>query len=139
MKRLLAVIVCAAVMLVACGDGEADPAAVIEGYIAAYNAGDIDGVMAVFTEESVVTGHPMETRMEGLAAIRAIQLEDLNSAAPENAYTISNVEVTGNAVVWDHIWTSSDGRQFCKQGNEAHIEGDKILTWAWPAGGFDCP
>ena len=139
MKRLLTVIVCAAVMLVACGNSKTDPATVIEDYIAAYSAGDIDEVMVAFTEESVVTGHPMQARMEGLEAIRTIQVQDLSSAAPLDAYTISNVEVTGDTVVWDHVWTSSDGRQFCQQGNRARIEDDRILTWTWPGGGFDCP
>lgn len=129
----------AAVMLVACGGNETDPASVIEGYIAAYNSGDIDGVMAVFTDQSVVTGHPTQPRIEGLNAIRSNQLDDIRFAAEQNAYTISNVEVSGDTVSWDHVWTSGDGQQFCKNGHLAQIEGDKILTWTWPGGGFGCP
>lgn len=36
------------------------PAATIEAYVEAYNAGDIDGVMALFSEESEVIGSPLD-------------------------------------------------------------------------------
>ena len=139
MKRLLIVTISAALSLVACGGNGADPGGVIDDYIAAYNAGDIDGVTALFSEESVVTGHPMRGRMEGLAAIRATQVDDMSVAATQNAYTISNVEVTGDTVTWDSVWISIDGEQFCKQGHAAVIKEGKIITWVWPGGGFDCP
>jgi hypothetical protein len=48
---------------------DADPAGVIEDITAAYNAGDIDAVMALFSEESVVTGHLFEARSEGLTSM----------------------------------------------------------------------
>ena len=139
MRRSFMALAVAALILGACGGEDADPAEVVEDYIAAYNAGDIDGVMALFSEESVVTGHPFEARSEGLTAIRAVQVEGRNSAAADEPYTISNIEVTGDTVTWDHVWRSDDGGQFCKQGHTAVISDGKILTWAWPGGGFDCP
>lgn len=139
MRRLLTVIMCGAVLLAGCGDAEAEPASVIERYIAAYNTGDIDGLMAVFSEQSVITGHPMAARAEGLEAIRNMQIQDLNAAAVVDAYSISNVNVSGKTVTWDHVWTSGDGREFCQKGHTARIEDGRILTWTWPSGGFDCP
>ncbi len=94
--------------------------------------------MALFSEESAVIGHPRRARSEGLAAIRAVQIDDINSAASENAYVISNVAVAGGTVTWDHIWTSDDGHQFCQHGHNAVIANNTILTWTWPDGGFDC-
>ncbi len=139
MKRILLTTTFTALLLVACGGNDADPAGVIDNYVAAYNAGDIDGVMAVFSDQSVVTGHPMQARIEGLAAIRINQADDMRFAASQNAYVISDVKVAYDTVTWDHVWTSSEGQQFCQQGHEALIEEGKILTWAWPDGGFDCP
>ena len=63
-----------------------------------YNAGDIDEVMTFSSEQSVVTGHPFAAFTTGLAQIRAVQVQDIAAAASENAYTISNVEVTGDTV-----------------------------------------
>ena len=139
MKQLRFGLVMAALVLGACASADADPAEVIEEYRVAYNAGDVDAVMALFSEESVVTGHPFEAQLTGLAAIRAVQLEDLAAAATENALTISNVEVTDNTVKWDHVWIRQDGNRFCKQGHAAVVEDGKITSWAWPGGGFDCP
>jgi hypothetical protein len=139
MRRLLVVLASTALIFAACGSDDADPAGVIEDMTAAYNAGDIDAVMALFSEESVVTGHPFEARSVGLSAIRAVQVEDRNSAATDNPYIISNVEATGDTVTWDHVWTRDDGGQSCKQGHTAVIQDGKILTWVWPGGGFACP
>ena len=139
MKHWFLATVVATLIIGACGGDEVDPAMVIEDYIGAYNGGDIDAVMAVFSEDSVVTGHPFVPEAAGLAAIRALQTQDIESAAVQDAYTISNVEVTGDTVTWDHIWTKRDGVQFCQQGNSAVVKDGKILSWKWSTGGFDCP
>jgi uncharacterized protein (TIGR02246 family) len=136
---LLGGFVVAVLILAACGGDDVDPAAVIEDYTAAYNAGDIDAVMALFSEESVVTGHPFALESEGLTAIRAVQVEDIAAAATENAYTISNVRVIGNTVTWDHVWISAEGGRFCQQGHSAVVEDGKITSWTWPGGSFGCP
>lgn len=116
-----------------------DPAATIEAYYAAYNARDLDAVMAVFTEESVMIGHPAAAMATGLAAIKAVQVQDLSGAASEDAYTISNVQVTGNTVTWDQVWTSSGGDRYCHNGQHAVVEDGKILTWTWPDSRAACP
>ncbi len=123
------------------GSDVVGPAGVIEDYTAALNAGDIDAVMALFSEESVLSGHPFGIGFEstGLSAIRALQVEHMGITTREDALTISNVEVTGNTVTWDYVLTSDDGAQFCIQGHSAVVEDGKILTWAWPGGGVDCP
>lgn len=122
-------------------------AATLDAYLSAYNAGDIDGVMALFSEESVVIAHPTQdyvgepfaTESRGLAEIQDLHMADLNAAANENAYTISNVEIIGNTVTWDHLWVNSQGMEFCKSGNEAVIEDGKFVSWTFPGGGSACP
>jgi hypothetical protein len=114
------------------------PSQTISAYVTAYNGHDIDAVMAFFTEESVVTGHPFSAESAGLSAIRALQSRDIGAAANLGAYEISNVEVTGDTVTWDHVWTSGRGLLYCEQGQSAIIKDGTILTWTWPAGEFSC-
>jgi len=138
---IVAVVGVGALLVADDGSDVVGPAGVIEDYTAAFNAGDIDAVMALFSEESVLSGHPFGIGFEstGLSAIRALQVEGMGITTREDALTISNVEVTGNTVTWDQVFTSDGGAQFCIQGHSAVVEDGKILTWAWPGGGVDCP
>ncbi len=138
---IVAVVGVGALLVADDGSDVVGPAGVIEDYTAAFNAGDIDAVMALFSEESVLSGHPFGIGFEstGLSAIRALQVEGMGITTREDALTISNVEVTGNTVTWDDVLTSDGGAQFCIQGHSAVVEDGKILTWAWPGGGVDCP
>ena len=116
-------------------DAASGPSATINDYVDAYNDGNIDEIMALFTEQSVITGHPFNFGgVTGIGAIRGLQEMDLRAAATENAYTISNVAVSGNTVTWDHVWIGRDGDQFCKQGHSAVVMDSKILSWDWGAG-----
>lgn len=116
-----------------------DPASTLNAYIAAYNDKDIDAVMELFTEESVVAGHPYSTTGSetGLEAIRTFQRIDMTAAAEEDAYTISNVEVSGDTVTWDHVWIDDQGQQFCKYGMSASVEDGKFVLFNFPDG-FGC-
>ena len=145
--RIVAPILVMILVVAACGSSEDDasattasddPAATIEDYRTAYNAGDVDGVMALFSEESVMTGNSF-FESAGLTEIRAVWVEDINAAATEDAYTISNVEVTGNTVTWDQVWIGRDGEQACLEGQSAVIEDGKILLWTWSSRDVSCP
>ena len=138
-RPLLIALIAATVVLGACSSDDADPASIIDAYVTAYNAGDMEGVMALFSEDSVVSNHPFTGESSGLTEISSLHLADLEAAATENAYTISNVEVTGNTVTWDHLWINREGDQFCQSGQTAVIEAGKILTWTWPVDDFNCP
>ena len=126
-----------AVML-ASGDGDdsspaSAPADVINDYVAAYNSNDIDAVMAVFTEDSVITGHPTGTgSASGLEEIRALHVGDLRY---ERGYHIANVETSGNTVTWDTVWGDNYG---CVGSHTTVTNGDKIVTWSWGTV-FSCP
>ncbi|MEM7142276.1 MAG: nuclear transport factor 2 family protein [Actinomycetota bacterium] len=126
--------------LAGCGDDggdTADPASVIEEYRSAYNASDIDAVMALFSEASVMTGHPVGSTAEasGLDAIRAVHLTDLAIAAQTDAYTFSSIEVDGDSVTWAHRWTTNRGGSFCGAGHEATVDNGVIVSWVWPSTG----
>ena len=115
-----------------------DPAEVIEDYRIAYNSGDIERVMALFSDESVLTRHPFAARSTGLSAIRSVQLRDLSAAAPADAYHMSNVEVSGDTVTWDHEFTNSDGDRWCAEGNTAIIATGKIKNWVFAPNPRQC-
>ena len=137
--QMLRRVMVAVLAVAACGGDAVDPAAVIEDYAAAYNAGDIDAVMALFSEESVVRGHPFATESTGLDAIRTVQIADIAAAASVDAYAISNVQVAGDTVTWDHVWENGEGSFFCQQGHTAVVEDGAIKSWTWPDDDFDCP
>ena len=112
------------------------PEAVITAYRDAYNAGDIDAIMALFTEQSTVTGYPNgnlgpRPPSTGIDTIRLHHLLDLSHAAEVDAYAFSNIEVDGNTVTWDHVWNSNSGLRGCGQGHSAVVENGKIISWVF--------
>ena len=119
---------------------ERTPDQTIRAYTTAYNTHNIDAVMAFFTEESAVTGHPFAAEAVGLSAIRILNIEDIAAAAEFRAYMISNLEVNGDTVTWDHVWTNDEGDTYCQQGQTAIVKDGTILTWTWPQGDdASCP
>jgi hypothetical protein len=105
---------------------------VIEEYRIAYNADDMDGVMALFTEESVLTGHAgLDTSWTGLDEIRESNVVDRASAAEADAYVFVNVEANGDTVTWNHTWLSATGVEWCGEGHSAVIGEGKFVTWTY--------
>ncbi len=137
MRRPLIVAVLMSFMLASCAAAN-DPASTIEKYAEEYNADDMDALMELFSEESVIIGHPESTRAEGLTFIREVQVSDRGYAALEDPYTFSNIEVTGTAVTWDQVWHSNEGETFCAVGQSAVVEDGVILLWTWPDNFGDC-
>ncbi len=134
----IAVVMAVALTAAGCSSDSDEPADVLNDFVAAYNSGDLESVMVFFTEESSITGHPFNSNASGLTVIRALHVEDMAAAADADAYSISNVKVTGDTVTWDHVWVNSSGERFCKTGQSAVIEDGKIVSWTWPGGGFSC-
>ena len=125
----------APVVLAACDDETAipglrtasEPAEVVEGYVTAYNAQDIDLAMAFFADSAVIIQG--SDRIEGAAEIRTEILGEFEVHAPGgDAYSISNLLVAGNTVTWDHRFkgVAHDCRG---TGNEAAVEDGQIVTW----------
>ena len=114
-----------------------DPAAVVNQYVAAYNSGDIDAVMAAYTEDSVLYGYDTSDTV-GLTALRTLWTDDLAAAASTDAWSISNVEVDGDTVTWDQVWVDNAGGNYCMEGQSAVIKDGRILRWTWPSGNTPC-
>ena len=143
--RVAAGLLTAILVLAGCGDDDSDdvsdsePAEVIEDYQIAYNDSDIDAVMVFFSEDSVLSGHPLEAEsMAGLEAIRSHHRGDMALAAETDAYKTSNVEVSGDTVTWDHVWTNTAGTDYCAEGNSALITNGQILTWTFAPNPHPC-
>jgi len=117
---------------------EADPAQVIELLAAVYNADDIDAVMELFSDESVLTGHPFDPSREGLDEIRQIQIRDRATAATLDPWEILNLDVDGDTVTWDHVWTNDGGQDWCAEDHSATITNGKILIWEFAADPQPC-
>jgi hypothetical protein len=119
-----------------------NPADTIEAYAEANNSGDIDAVMVLFTEESTIVDFPHDpnpnNESEGLDEIRALLVADMSGSAESDSYTISNVEVTGSTVSWDHLYVNNKRQGFCRQGNVAEVQDGKILHWTFAAGRVAC-
>ncbi len=116
---------------------EDEARSVIEGYVAAYNSGDLDATMAYFNDTSRLIDHPFMggSVAEGLDQIEALMRTDFSMTADGDAYTITNVVVSGNTVTWDHEWTNSQGNRSCREGNTAVVEGGVIVSWTFPPTG----
>jgi hypothetical protein len=114
-----------------------DPAVTIQAYAAATNADDLDAVLTLFTEESVIVNHPRlpSAPMAGLDAIRVDHMTELPSTA---SFTISNVSVLGDTVTWDAVSVKESGVEWCGEGHSAVVIDGKILSWTWPTIHF-CP
>jgi hypothetical protein len=109
--------------------GASDPAEVVEGYVAAYNAQDIDRVMRFFAEDAVLIDGA--ERIEGTEEIQAEELGGFPLHAPGGeAYSISNLAVTGNTATWDNRFEGT-AHTCLGTGNEAVVEGGKIVIWTF--------
>lgn len=111
----------------------------IDAYIAAYNADDMDAVLALFTDESTILGHPFGAEVNGVDAIGILQRSDRDAAAADAPYTITAVEVDGTTVTWDHRWTNVGGETWCGEGNQAEVSDGAIVEWEFAADPHPCP
>ncbi len=124
----------------------AGPQATVEGYFAAFNSQDIEAVLGFFTEASRIDDHPKDkpvfrgfgVPLRGLTEIRRTLQREMDLTATVDGYVISNVEVSGNSVTWDHAWTANDGGRTCAEGHSATVEDGKILLWEYPVP-HSCP
>ncbi len=132
-RLLLTVVIVVALTAAGCSSDGSEPDDVINDYVAAYNSGDIDAIMAAYTEDSVLYGYSDTSEAAGLTALRTLWTDDLAEAASTDAWSISNVEVDGDTVTWDQVWVDNRGGNHCMEGRSAVIKDGKILIGTWPS------
>ncbi len=86
----------------------------VDRFNAAFNAHDVDAVMACMTEDAVFesTAPPAGERHEGAAAVRAAW-EAFFAASPTAHFEGEDVIATGDRCVvrWRYTWTDDDGTE----------------------------
>jgi hypothetical protein len=110
--------------LSACGGGAADSeeAKVIEAYEAAWNAQDIDGVMALYAEDAVEK-NGLGT-ITGQSQIRGV----LDQAMKTFSLDCGNYKLSGNTLTYDCELKNNNGSSGGTETYEAVIENGKIKS-----------
>ena len=136
MKKYLmvVVVVMALAMLlapirVALAQQEADPLAVLEAYDLALNAKDVDGALALFADDAVLTTR--QGQFVGKEQIRTW----LERLVTQNAsIEVANRQVSGDKVTWDNQFFRADiaslSNEPLEAKAEATIEAGKIKTFS---------
>ena len=113
-------------VLVACGgdnDAESaasDPEAVLADYEDARNAGDVDALVALYAEDAVVIGHPLD-EADGTADVAELRaLEGRVWAGGVTKYT--QLQVDGNTVTFRQELSFPDGRCFAGDGQSVTFQ-----------------
>ena len=135
MKRwvIIGVIMALAMLLVptraALAQQEADPLAVLEAYDLALNAKDVDGALALFADDAVLTTR--QGQFVGKEQIRTW----LERLVTQNAsIEVANRQVSGDKVTWDNQFFRADiaslSNEPLEAKAEATIEAGKIKTFS---------
>jgi len=110
-----------------------DPAAVLAAYEDARNADDVDALIALYADDAVVIGHPLDGDgiAEGVTEIRTLESRG-PAIRGENGFTqYSAIEVSGNTVTFNQKFVTGVGSCFSDSGNEITVVDDKITLYEW--------
>jgi hypothetical protein len=122
-------------ILASCGDDDdsGGPAGVLANYEDTRNAGDVDALMSLYTDDAVVTDHPRDNddTATGVEEIRPLEAVAPSIQRPEDATEFINVEPSGNTVTFDMNFHMDDGSCLGSSGHEVTVEGDKITRYDW--------
>ena len=110
--------------LAGCGGSNTTPTDVVDAYIEAVRAGDVDAALALFTDDAVVPG---AVGKEGIR--KTIEMDIANVAAGYDYVGYYNVVETAYGVELDLRWHGRDGDK------EAHqiidFEKGKVARWIY--------
>ena len=149
MRWSIAAVVSLALLPVGCSSDTSNAAATLDAFVAAYNAEDLEGVVAFFDDGSVMTAHPAGPVAGGAVEIEGVFADDVGLGL---STAVSNVsvevfpadEVTGSEsyswVRWDQTWWSNENGQtdeFCWSGHSAVISNGTFARLNWSR--FECP
>ena len=111
------------------GSGDA-PDDVLAAYEEAFNAKDIDAVMALWAEDAVLISDPLGGTPEG-SAIELFESSRIQTTAVEDGHTFHNIEVLGDSVTFDSDWVGSDGVCMVGLGHTVTVENGQITRWTY--------
>lgn len=112
-----------------------DPAAVLAAYEDARNARDWDALRALYADDAVITGHPLDEGDPPIAdvdEILALEMERFD--ATDEQVKFVNVEVSADRATFAHLFCADDGNCYGSLGDQADeitVRDGKITTYTW--------
>jgi hypothetical protein len=110
-----------------------DPAADLAAYEDARNAEDVDALIALYANDAVVIGHPLDEDglAEGVDEIRTLE-SHVPAIHGANGFTeYGEIEVSGNTATFKQKLVNNEGDCFSSSGNETTVADDKITLYQW--------
>jgi len=115
----------------------ATPAEVLAAYEDARNAKDVDALIALYADDAVVIGHPLDRNKlaEGVDEIRALERQ-VPTIMGANGFTeYRAIEVSGNTVTFKQKFVNNSGDCFSDNddgsGNTVTVIDGKITRYVW--------
>lgn len=134
--RRLSIVVLLALATAACASPSAED--VLDRYVAAYNAGDVDGMMDLVAPFALITGHPQEGGdVEGIQDLRRVETARLVTHSSD-VMTVHIVRSAGAGVDFDHTIVADDGSCEAGAGHRILVDTGRIVRWDWPVGLTPC-
>ena len=104
-----------------------DPAAVLAAYEDARNARDFDALRALYADDAVITGYPLDASDPPVADVDEI-LSHERGVFAETSFV--EVEVAGSQVTFTQLFVRG-GDCGANPGNEITVEDGKITSYTW--------
>ena len=77
----------------------------------------------------MITGHPLDDdETADVAELRTLETRGVTFSDPSE---FLNVEVDGNTVTFDQLFTNNTGNCFLTVGDQVTVEDGKIIEYAW--------
>ena len=117
----------------ACGGGDANPGEVPQDYQDARNSGDVDALISLYTEDAMVTGHPLDDDgiAQGVEEIRILEQEVPSIQRSEDATEFVDIQVSGSSVTFGQRFFPANGGCLGSSGHEVTVEDGKITYYSW--------
>ncbi len=107
----------------------AQPPAVLDFYEDAFNRGDVDALVGLFTDDAVIQGYSLgDTLVTGGEEIRVFFTAETDRGS---TISVSNVAATANSATVDVEWVSQDFAGVTWPGNMVTFVDGKISRWDW--------
>jgi len=114
-----------------------DPAAVLAAYEDARNAKDVDALVALYADDAVVIGHPLDgdKLAEGVDEIRALERQVPMYMGANGFTEFRTIEVSGNTATFKQKFVNNAGACFSDndtgKGNTVTVVDGKITLYVW--------
>ena len=132
-RSLIVVVMAIGFVVAGCSSSSDDPASVLADYAETRISGDVDAVMAFYTTDAVVKGHPLDNDdvATGIDEIRVLQEQIPARQGSAAGIEYLDVVVSGSTVTFSHAFRWGGGG--CSGGidNAATVEDGKIVGYVW--------